>query len=541
MKFADAADAADAARRRRRRRRHTRLTSQIRENAAVRSLRCQRLLDAVRRLLPQSGAQHRRRELHAGAPPTEWDVNGAGHEVEGFATRASLLPGYTVEFKIRSLRAEALRVDVYRHGYYQGLGARLVGAAEIVNHAAMSAQPECEPISLGSVDCGNWAVVARWPVPLNATSGLYFARAVLPTRVPGRWRADASRVNYDPHHAVAGSDPTLPPDGSLPHAYGAAGKNRLRNALREPRAAHLYFVVRARLTADPPDDADGAARADVGHDGARVQWVRRPHNLRLVCVPVRARAAPRAAQPVGARPRPAPRAQALVQHAAGDARLPRGEHADARRAPRDHVARTQRVRAALRRRRRHVLAAAGGAPPPPLEGVPLGGPRRVLVVPAARGDREGEGRARRRPQLLERQRSLLGDPIRGGARRHAVPPRHDAAEREAPPADHAVRAGAGGGGGGRARADARVLQGDAVGRQARSRARCVDGHLPRRAADQPARRDAGECAVGHALRRQRAAGGLARRRRPRVRAAPRSGGTRRWARRRRRRARRRRR
>ena len=188
-----------------------------------------------------------------GAPPTEWDVNGAGHEVEGFATRASLLPGYTVEFKIRSLRAEALRVDVYRHGYYQGLGARLVGAAEIVNHAAMSAQPECEPISLGSVDCGNWAVVARWPVPLNATSGLYFARAVLPTRVPGRWRADASRVNYDPHHAVAGSDPTLPPDGSLPHAYGAAGKNRLRNALREPRAAHLYFVVRARLTADPPE------------------------------------------------------------------------------------------------------------------------------------------------------------------------------------------------------------------------------------------------------------------------------------------------
>ena len=45
-------------------------------------------------------------------------MNGAGHEVEGFATRASLLPGYTVEFKLRSLRAEALRVDVYRHGYY---------------------------------------------------------------------------------------------------------------------------------------------------------------------------------------------------------------------------------------------------------------------------------------------------------------------------------------------------------------------------------------------------------------------------------------
>lgn len=29
------------------------------------------------------------------------------------------------------------------------------------------------------------------------------------------------------------------------HAYGALGRNRLRNALLEPRASHMFFVVRA--------------------------------------------------------------------------------------------------------------------------------------------------------------------------------------------------------------------------------------------------------------------------------------------------------
>ena len=29
-----------------------------------------------------------------------------------------------------------------------------------------------------------------------------------------------------------------------PHAYGALGRGRLRNALREPRASHIFFIVR---------------------------------------------------------------------------------------------------------------------------------------------------------------------------------------------------------------------------------------------------------------------------------------------------------
>ena len=55
---------------------------------------------------------------------------------------------------------------------------------------------------------------------------------------------------------MVGRDPLLPPDGSLPHAYGAAGRNRPRNALALPRASHIWFVVREL----PPTANDGPDR-----------------------------------------------------------------------------------------------------------------------------------------------------------------------------------------------------------------------------------------------------------------------------------------
>ena len=46
---------------------------------------------------------------------------------------------------------------------------------------------------------------------------------------------------------MEGRDPSLAPDGSLPHAYGAGGKNALRAGfkLQEPRASLAFFVVRS--------------------------------------------------------------------------------------------------------------------------------------------------------------------------------------------------------------------------------------------------------------------------------------------------------
>ena len=197
-----------------------------------------------------------------GTPSNQWDINGAGcHEVQGFATRASVLPDSTITFKIKMSYEEPLRVDVYRLGYYSGDGARKHGVANLVRDAVKLAvsQPDClipEP-EAALWDCGNWHATATWKVPSNATSGYYFARATLPGPDPqSRWREDASRINYDPHHAIEGADPKLPPMSGK-HAYGSLGRNKLRNALTEPRASHIFFVVRDRAVRDA-----GASSAD---------------------------------------------------------------------------------------------------------------------------------------------------------------------------------------------------------------------------------------------------------------------------------------
>ena len=139
-------------------------------------------------------------------------------------------------------------MDIYRLGYYGGLGARLVGQAVLVDNAqhVASTQPNCavtEP-EHALVDCGNWATIASYDLPQSATSGLYFARFTLEQQ-DNNWRQDASKKMYDARHAMAGRDPNLPPmGGDQQHAYGAAGMFPMRNPLAKPRASLAFFVVR---------------------------------------------------------------------------------------------------------------------------------------------------------------------------------------------------------------------------------------------------------------------------------------------------------
>src|SRR5438874_10049068 len=63
----------------------------------------------------------------AGAPASQWDISGAGDAtLQGFATDISVNQGQTVSFKIRDTATAPYHIDIYRMGYYQGLGARLV-------------------------------------------------------------------------------------------------------------------------------------------------------------------------------------------------------------------------------------------------------------------------------------------------------------------------------------------------------------------------------------------------------------------------------
>jgi hypothetical protein len=114
-----------------------------------------------------------------GNPPSEWDITGAGDAaLQGFATDISVDQGQTVSFKVESTSVSAYRIDIYRLGYYQGNGARLV--TTIPNGSVTKTdQPACiHDAATGLNDCGNWSVSASWSVPSGATSGIYLAKLV---------------------------------------------------------------------------------------------------------------------------------------------------------------------------------------------------------------------------------------------------------------------------------------------------------------------------------------------------------------------------
>lgn len=115
-----------------------------------------------------------------GNPQSEWDIqNGDAGDptIQGFATDISVNQGGTIYFKIKT-DASAYTINIYRMGYYGGMGARKV--ATITPSVPLpQTQPACATdASVGLEDCGNWAVSASWTVPANATSGIYFAHLI---------------------------------------------------------------------------------------------------------------------------------------------------------------------------------------------------------------------------------------------------------------------------------------------------------------------------------------------------------------------------
>ena len=163
----------------------------------------------------------------------EWDINGAGDPaIQGFATDISANLGETVSFKVKT-HSPKYRIDIYRLGYYGGKGARKLATVQ-PSARLPQAQPNCTlDTSTRLHDCGNWAVSGAWTIPADATSGVYIARLVREDTEPSPWRVDNSQF-----------PPTNQKPPAAPHAYGASGLGKLENALKEPRASHIYFIVR---------------------------------------------------------------------------------------------------------------------------------------------------------------------------------------------------------------------------------------------------------------------------------------------------------
>ena len=115
-----------------------------------------------------------------GTPESVWDnINGIGDpKIQGYATNMSVNVGQTESFKINDTANAAYQIKIYRIGYYQGNGARLVATIPS-SQTLVQAQPNpLHDSSTGMYDAGNWAVSASWAVPSDATSGVYLADVV---------------------------------------------------------------------------------------------------------------------------------------------------------------------------------------------------------------------------------------------------------------------------------------------------------------------------------------------------------------------------
>ena len=102
-----------------------------------------------------------------------------GRAIEGYATEVSVQPGDTIHFHVSTTPAEAYQIDVYRLGWYGGLGARLVACLPTCSsNDSGSSYGVPVPDVNGEVDAG-WPVTDQLAVPSDWVSGYYLVDYVL--------------------------------------------------------------------------------------------------------------------------------------------------------------------------------------------------------------------------------------------------------------------------------------------------------------------------------------------------------------------------
>ena len=106
-----------------------------------------------------------RPELKVGVNTTSYNFSLDQPGPKGYSTELSLLPGSTIHFKIDSLIYDSILVQsyevlVFRLGYYNGTGARLIDTLYVNNTRR---QPQCNFYKISRmVDCSNWHITVSY-------------------------------------------------------------------------------------------------------------------------------------------------------------------------------------------------------------------------------------------------------------------------------------------------------------------------------------------------------------------------------------------
>lgn len=96
------------------------------------------------------------------------------NQIKGYANKTSLNKGESIEFKVSVNPTQNFRMEVYRMGWYQGLGARLMKSVGPISGIKQSS---CPMNSYGMVEC-KWKTSYTLDVPAEWISGAYLVKII---------------------------------------------------------------------------------------------------------------------------------------------------------------------------------------------------------------------------------------------------------------------------------------------------------------------------------------------------------------------------
>lgn len=206
----------------------------------------------------------------SGTPASEWEISGAGDlTIQGFATDLSINKGTTVDFKINVNGAVAFSIKIYRLGYYQGNGARLI--VDLGSFNGMQQPNPVEDPATGLIDCGNWSITATWAVPSTAVSGLYIAKLT---------RSDnngSSHIAFVVRDDSANSNILFKTSDATWQAYNGYGGNSLYTGTTGYPAGHAVKVSYNRPFMTRNGGAGGGPEEDwlFNSEYPMIRWLER--------------------------------------------------------------------------------------------------------------------------------------------------------------------------------------------------------------------------------------------------------------------------
>jgi hypothetical protein len=116
-----------------------------------------------------------------------WNAADNVHDMEGFASKDSVNIGQQIKLYVNANKTKdpQYSINIYRLGWYQGYGARLMTTTPIVRSSTTQTIPV--PDSLGTVKATNWANPYTLTIPASWTAGIYVATIIGNTTAKGQY------------------------------------------------------------------------------------------------------------------------------------------------------------------------------------------------------------------------------------------------------------------------------------------------------------------------------------------------------------------